>query len=150
MNRMLVACALALLAAGPVLASENSEVMAPIHQFIDGFNKGDVASALAACADQTSIIDDFPPHEWHGAGACATWAKDYGADAASRGITDEVVGIGTPVHVDVTGDRAYVVVPASDRYKQKGKLVKLAATMTLALQKTATGWHITGWTWSRK
>ena len=61
-------------------ASEQSDVMAPIHQFVDGFNKGDVNSALAACSEETSIIDEFPPHEWHGAGACAKWANDYGRE----------------------------------------------------------------------
>jgi hypothetical protein len=38
-----------------------------IHQWVDGINKGDMKAATAACADQTSIIADFPPHEWHGA-----------------------------------------------------------------------------------
>ena len=123
----------------------------PVHQFVDGFNKGDIKSALAACAEQTSIIDEFPPHEWHGAGACSTWANDYDADAKKNGITDGIVTLGNPRHVDITGDRAYVVVPANFTYKQKGKPAKETGSMlTISLQKAAAGWRMTGWAWTKK
>jgi len=123
----------------------------PVHQFVDGFNKGDIKSALAACADQTSIIDEFPPHEWHGAGACAIWANDFDADAKKNGITDGVVTLGSPRHVDVTGDRAYAVVPANYTFKMKGKTVKeTGSTLTIALQKGTAGWRMTGWAWTKR
>src|SRR5215813_13903459 len=92
--------------------------------FVQWFNRGDVKTAVATRADQTSIIDEFPPHEWHGAGACSTWAKDYDADAKKNQITDGVVTLGKPRHVDINGDRAYVVVPADYAFKMKGKPVK--------------------------
>src|SRR5690349_13132159 len=112
-NSLKVVCAvtLILLCAGVAFASEGAEVMKPVHQFIDGFNKGDAKTALAACADDAYIIDEFAPYEWHGAGACAKWANDYEADAKKNSITDGVVTIGKPKHVDVSGDHAYVVVP---------------------------------------
>ncbi|TMH33416.1 MAG: hypothetical protein E6H66_12275, partial [Betaproteobacteria bacterium] len=69
MHKIFVVAAVAVLVAGPAGANEKTDVMVPVHQFVDGFNKGDIKSALAACAEQTSIIDEFPPHEWHGAGA---------------------------------------------------------------------------------
>ncbi|HMN76365.1 MAG TPA: nuclear transport factor 2 family protein [Burkholderiaceae bacterium] len=153
MRNVLAAFAVALLTAGTAIAAtaDTTAVLAPIHQFIDGLNKGDVDSALAACAEQTSIIDDFAPHEWHGAGACGKWATDFQANATANAITDEVLAMaGKPLHVAVTGDRAYVVVPASYTYKLKGKPVKESALMTLALQKVAAGWRITGWTYSKK
>lgn len=150
MRKMLFALAVAAFVAAPAAASEKTDVMAPVHQFIDGFNKGDVKTALAACAEQTSIIDEFPPHEWHGPGACAKWAEDYGADVKKNGITDGIVTLGKPRHIDVTGDRAYVVVPASYAYKVKGKPAKeTGSLLTLALQKGAAGWRIAGWTWTK-
>ena len=149
MYKLLIAAAMCIFAAGPALATEQTDAMAPVHQFIDGFNKGDVKSALAACAEQTSIIDEFPPHEWHGAGACANWASDYEANAKKEGISDGVVTLGKPRHVDVTGDRAYVVVPANYTFKQKGKGKKeTSAMMALALQKGSAGWRIVGWSWA--
>ena len=64
----------------PVFAQQ-ADVMATVNRFIDGYNKSDTKLLAAACADQTSIIDEFPPHEWHGPSACLTWFKDYDIDA---------------------------------------------------------------------
>ncbi|HSB11381.1 MAG TPA: nuclear transport factor 2 family protein [Blastocatellia bacterium] len=151
MNKMFIALAVALLAAGPTAASEKTDVMAVVRQFVDGFNKGDTKTAVAACADQASIIDEFPPHEWHGVGACAKWVNDYDADAKKNGITDGNVTLSRPRHIDITADRAYVVVPANYTFKRKGKLVReIGSMLTLALQKSDAGWRITGWAWSKR
>jgi hypothetical protein len=74
MHGMLVAVALTLLV-GSTEGSEKADVMAAVHQFIDGFNKGDVKTVLAACAAQASIVDEFPPYAWQGATACSDWGK---------------------------------------------------------------------------
>ena len=149
MRKSLLACALALFVAAPAVASDETDVMQPIHQFVDGFNKGDVKSALAACAEETSIIDEFPPHEWHGAGACAKWADDYVANAKKDAISDGVVTMHKASHVTVSGDRAYVVVPADYAWKQKGKPMKeTRAAFSFALQKGAGGWKIIAWSWA--
>jgi len=71
--------------------SARSAVLATVRQFVDGFNKDDAKTMLATCADPTSILDEFSPYEWHGAGACAKWMGDYDADAKKNGITDGVV-----------------------------------------------------------
>ena len=85
-----------------------------------------------------------------GAGACAKWASDYDADAKKNGITDGVVTLSNPTHVDVTGDQAYVVVPANYSFKIKGRAVsEIGSVITLALQKSAGGWRITGWAWTK-
>ena len=137
------------MAAGTASASDQTDVMATVRQFIDGFNKGDVKSALAACASPASIVDEFPPYAWQGATACADWANDFEANARKNGITDSVVTLQKPKHVDVTGDRAYVVVPANYDYKVKGKKTsQKGSIMALALQKTPEGWRITGWSWA--
>jgi hypothetical protein len=150
MRSIFFAFAIGVLAAGQVVASDEKDVMVPVHQFVDGFNKGDTKTAVAACADQTSIIDEFPPHEWHGAGACANWATDFDNDARKHGITDGTVTLGKPRHIDINGDRAYVVAPSSYTFKKNGKLVKETGSMfTFALQKGPAGWRITGWAWSK-
>jgi len=108
-----IAFVLTTVASGAGVAATDPGVMATINQFTNGFNTGDVQSALATCTDAAIIIDEFPPHEWHGAGACATWAHDYEADATKQGISDGVVKLHKPWHVDVTGDRAYAVIPST-------------------------------------
>ena len=152
MYKIFIAIAITVLAAGLVAAlDDHKDVMAVVNQFVNGFNKGDVKTAVAVCSEQTSIIDEFPPHEWHGAGACLNWANDYDADAKKNGITDGVVNLSNPRHVYIAGDRAYVVVPANYTYKQKGTEVKgIGSTLTVALQKEKDGWRITGWAWTKR
>jgi ketosteroid isomerase-like protein len=147
---LLTALVLTFAPQAPAQNPQNAAVMAVVNQFVNGFNKGDTKSALATCADQTSIIDEFPPHEWHGAGACAKWMADYEANAKKDGITDGVVTITSTKHLDVTGDRAYLVTLADYTWKEKGKPMKeTASTFTFVLQKGAAGWRIIGWSWSR-
>ncbi len=70
--------------------------------------------------------------------------------ARKNGITDGFVTLRSPRHVDISADRAYVVVPADYTFKKNGKPVKeTGSTLTLALQKSATGWRITAWAWAK-
>jgi ketosteroid isomerase-like protein len=148
MHKLLVALGACLLIAAPVAATDKTDVMAVIHQWVNDFNKGDMKSMVTACTDQSSIIDDFPPHEWHGAGTCAKWAGDFQVFIKSAQITSPAVVVGKPRHIDVAGEAAYVVAPATFSYRQKGKPLKESATVTLALQKGNDGWRITGWAWA--
>ena len=132
-------------------AAQQADVMVAVNRFVEGFNKGDTKALVASCSAQTSIIDEFPPHEWHGTGACTQWAKDYNTNAKQFGITDGVVTLTKPSHVDVTGDRAYVVVPSNYSWKQKGKAMKEeGSAFTFALQKVGPSWKILGWSWGAK
>jgi ketosteroid isomerase-like protein len=150
MNTIILAIGLIAFGQGAATSADQKAVMAVVNLFTDAFNKGDTKTAASTCAEQTSIIDEFPPHEWHGAGGCAKWMADYDADAKKNGITDGTVKLGTAKHVDVTADHAYVVMPADYTYKMKGKVVKeTASLLTVALQKSASGWKITGWSWSK-
>ena len=146
----MIVLAVAVLATGTLVASEQADVMQTVNQLLDAFNKGDAKAAVAVCTDQMCIIDEFPPYEWHGAGTCSKWLADYDADAKKNGITDGVVTIGKPHHVDATADRAYVVVPANYTYKQQGKTIKENGSIwTLTLQQTDAGWRIIGWAWAK-
>lgn len=132
-------------------ASATAGPMSVVHQFIDGLNSGNMASALAACEPSASIVDEFPPHEWQGLAACAHWARDFEAYGTANGITGGIVTLETPRHVDQSGDRAYVVVPAIYTYKARGKRVtESGSILTVALKRTTAGWRITGWAWAKR
>jgi len=73
MHRMLIALSLAVFATfsmAQTSGSAQTAVLAPINQFVDGFNKGDAKMAVAACADETSILDEFPPQLDHAFISC--------------------------------------------------------------------------------
>ena len=123
MRNLFTVLTLFVLAAGSAAASEKTDVMVPVLQFVDGFNTDDTKKAAAACTDEMSIIDDFPPHEWHGPGALSKWLADYEVDAKKNVITDGRLALGKPRHIDVTGNRAYVVIPTNYAYKMKGKRI---------------------------
>jgi hypothetical protein len=144
------ALAAAALAVSPAKASEKTDIMATVKQYMDGFNKGDKDAMTEACAAQASIIDEFPPHAWQGATACANWWNDYVAFAKKNGVTNENIPLREPSHTEITGDRAYVVVPTILTYKQHGKPgTEAGAVWTFALQKVSAGWRITGWAWAQ-
>jgi hypothetical protein len=146
----LVLAAFTLGLSSPALA-QHAEVLSAVNHFVDGFNKGDTKVLLGSCAEQTSIIDEFPPYEWHGAGACQAWMNDYNSNAKQNGITDGLVTLGKPSHVDVTGDRAYVVIPSTYTWKEKGiPMREDGSAFTFALRKDKTGWRFVGWSWARK
>jgi ketosteroid isomerase-like protein len=150
MRRALLLAALAVVLL-PVTsrASDGADAFAVVKQFVDGFNKGDVKSALTTCASPAVVIDEFAPYLWQGPTACADWANDFDADAKKNGITDGFVKLSKPRHVFVSGDRAYVVAPTAYDHKRNGKKVsQKGATMTVTLQKGAAGWRITGWAWA--
>jgi hypothetical protein len=150
MSHVLLVLALTVLGQSTPATSDRTAVLAPVHQFIDSLSKGDLTTAIAACAEETEIIDEFPPYEWHGAGGCRKWADAFAADAKKNDITEPIIRIGIPRHVDVIGDHAYAVIPATYTFKKAGKpMTEAGATFIVALQKEAPGWKITAWTWSK-
>ena len=141
MSKVLIALAVSVLTAGSALASDKDDIMAVLKQWSSG-----AAGSVATCADDAAVIDDIPPFEWHGPGACARWQKDNDA-YLQQGISDETFTIGNPQQLIISGDRAYAVLPTTYAFTQKGKRVSETATSTLVLNKTAAGWRITAWTW---
>jgi ketosteroid isomerase-like protein len=142
---------LAVAAAVPARASDQSDIMATVHQFFDSVDKGDAKSAFAACSSPMVIIDEFPPHVWQGATACQDWLHDLTAINAKFGMSKPNAQVGTARRIDVNGDRAYVVADSTYAFEQKGKTTtETGSTVVLALKKTPSGWRLTGWAWSTK
>jgi hypothetical protein len=150
MFRLAIVVLAALVMSAPAVADDDKDVMATVNRFVDGFNKGDTGAAAAACADETSILDEFPPHEWHGSGACLRWMSDYDVDAKRNGIADGVVTLGTEAsrrhrRPCLRGDSLELHV------QDEGKPVKETGSMfTFALRRGESGWRITGWSWGQE
>jgi len=129
-------------------AAADAQLAAPIHQFVDSFNKGDLKAAAATHSADVAIIDEVAPYLWRGPGAFQAWSGALVADAQKRGLTDMSVALGEPVREEVSGDHGYVVMQATYSFKDHGAAMREPAQMTFALNKEAAGWRISGWTWS--
>lgn len=138
------------LAATPALASDKTDVMATVKAYAGDLNTGDTAAGAALCTPQAILIDDFAPHVWQGATACADWAAAFAAFSKAAGDTDAIVTTGKPRHLSITGDRGYAVYPAKYVFKENGKPMTEQAVWTFAFQKLDTGWRIAGWAWAQQ
>jgi ketosteroid isomerase-like protein len=130
--------------------SDATDPMATVHQFADAFNKGDVKAMATMFAVPASILDGLPPHSWQGPTASEDWYRDVMAAGAHEGASGYVVTLGVARHVNVTGDSAYVVVPATMSFKLHGKQVTQSGSVfTLALRMVGTAWRIASWAWAK-
>lgn len=143
MNKVVIALAVSVVTAGSAVASDKGDIMAVLKHWISG-----EAGTVATCADDAAVIDDIPPFEWHGPGACSRWQKDNDAYTQREEITDASFTIGNPLQLIISGDRAYAVLPSTFAATHKGKRERGTATTTFVLHKTAAGWQITAWTWA--
>jgi len=149
MRKFFVAIALVLVPVATAV-SQTAEPMEAVRQYIDSFNKGDVKGMTAACANPVSILDGMAPHSWQGPSSCEDWYKDVLAEGEREGASGYAVTLGKPRHLNVNGDAAYVVLPATMTFKHNGKLVtQTGATWTVALRKFESSWRITSWAWSK-
>ncbi len=148
MLRTLTATACLALLPAAALAADPGPT-APIHQFIDAFDKGDVAAAKAAHDPAgVTIIDEPAPHLWAGANGFDSWLADLTASDKAAGRTDGAVKLGRVVRTVSDGQHAYVLVNAVYTFNEKGVAMREPATMTYALKKIGKAWKIAGWTWS--
>ena len=104
----------------------------------------------AAFAIPGSILDGMAPHVWHGPAAPLDWYRDVLAEGEHAGVSGYVVNVGDPRHSNITGDAAYVVVPASMKINVQGmEVTQTGATFTVALRKLPEGWRIAAWAWTK-
>jgi ketosteroid isomerase-like protein len=131
-------------------STDTAEPLAAVRHYIESFNRGDVKAMSAACAVPMSILDGMAPHVWHGPTATEDWYGDAMTEGEHLGATDYSVGLGEPLHVQITGDSAYVLVPATMSFKLRGQpITQSGATFTVALRQAEDGWRIAAWAWAK-
>jgi ketosteroid isomerase-like protein len=149
MKKAILALLASILMAPFATGAAPSDVTAPIRQFIDAFNSGDMKAAYATYATgDITIIDEFAPHRWVGSNAAQDWAADYDKHAKSTGVTDGKVTYGKPTRTEIEADLAYVVMPTTYLYKEHGKPMVEEGQITVVLHAEGGAWKMSGWTWS--
>ena len=124
--------------------------MGAVLHYVESFNNGDSAAMAATCADPMQILDGMSPHVWQGPTAAEDWWKDVLAEGEHLGASGYHIALGEPRHVDVDGQNAYVVVPASMTFDLRGNQVKQTGSVwTVALRKVAADWRLAAWAWAK-
>ena len=130
------------------MSTENP--LAAVHQYIDGFNKGDAQLMSATFAVPGSILDGMAPHVWQGPTATQDWYRDVLVEGEQHGASGYLVTLGEALHNKITAESAYVVVPATMTFKVDGKqITQTGAVFTVALRKFIDGWRISAWAWAK-
>ena len=137
-----------MLAAAPAAAGPAEDATAAVTTWLDKYNGGDVAAFHAAHEPNAVIVDEFAPHLWTGTNASQRWLADYTKDTKAKGISGGRVDYGKPVQATSDGSTAYVVLPTTYRFVQKGTKMAGAGSMTFIMKKAGKDWKIASWTYS--
>lgn len=128
----------------------SDDPMVGVLRYVDAFNASDVNAMAATCADPMQILDGMSPHVWQGPTASDDWYADVLAEGEHLGASGYRIALADPRHMDVTGDNAYVVVPATMTFTIQGKqATQTGATFTVALRKLDGDWRLTAWAWAK-
>ena len=138
-------CLLAATASG---AAPDAKLVEPIRKFVDSFNRGDMAAAKATHEKDVSILDEVAPYLWRGPEAFDTWGADLTRDAEARGITKQLMTLSDATRVDAKDGRAYVVVPGTFTFEERGKAMEEKGHFAFVLREGEAGWRIVGWAWT--
>ena len=87
---------------------------------------------------------------WQGPTASEDWWRDVLAEGEHLGASGYRLSLDEPLHVDVTGDYAYVSVPATMTFDLRGSQVaQTGAVFTVALRKVGAAWRLAAWAWAK-
>lgn len=127
-----------------------AEPLAAVQQYIAAFNGGDEDAMSSMFATDGEIVDGMAPHVWLGPSAAKDWYDDVLVEAERHGASNYVVALGEPLHHDITGDAAYLVMPATMQFSVKGtQITQTGAHFTVALRRLPAGWRIAAWAWTK-
>jgi ketosteroid isomerase-like protein len=129
-------------------ANPAAEATTFITSIMDKFNGGDVKGWIAAQEEDTLIVDEFGPHVWTGVGSPKRWLDDYMKDSTANGVSSPRVDYGKPLQATSDGTTAYVVLPTTYRFVQKGAKMAEPGSMTFVMKHRTDGWKISSWTYS--
>ena len=131
----------------PAPPSDGLLVTQVIASFVTAANKGDVTGMTSAFAPQSAIVHNLPPYRWIGVNEFKRFISDVARGRAQQGATDVFLTMNPNKAMFLGGTHAYVSVPATYAYKQKGRPVTEDGVLVFALDKIAGAWKITSLTW---
>lgn len=127
-----------------------AEPLAAVQTYIAAFNDGDEIAMSSVLAPDGVTVDGMAPHVWLGPSAAKDWYRDVLVEAGHHGTSGYAIMLDEPVHHDIKGDTAYLVIPATMRFSANGaQVTQTGARFTVALRRLTPGWRITAWAWTK-
>ena len=128
---------------------DSADPLATVRQYINAFNRGDGEVMAESFASLGSILDGMAPHLWLGPTTSRDWYRDVLIEGEQHGASDYFVTLHAPLHHSVTGDSAYIIIPATITFTMPGHQARqTGAIFTVALGKFAEGWRIKASAWA--
>ncbi len=147
MRAVILVAAIAVTASPALGAVNNRDIRTTAESYARATMAPDPTKSAAFCEAESTVVDEFAPHIWRGAG-CASWAKSFVAMSRQQGISACTAAVGAKGKVSVEGDVAYAVYPATVSCMRQGKPFADHGLWTFVMHKGAAGWKIASWTWS--
>jgi ketosteroid isomerase-like protein len=130
-------------------SGEAPQLEASLDHFCDLVNQGDAPAALAYFLPDASIVEDLAPYSWRGPAAGTEWLQAMNTNAERSGMSGVNMHFLPATMVQITGDRAYAVIPGDLTYSFKDGTVRHAqGHVTFSLQRVAARWRIGSLTWA--
>lgn len=119
-------------------------ILKPLSALLDDLNKMKKDFPAELFAEQTAVVDDFPPYAWPGPNGAQDWYKTFIESAeADKSVTEQVITMGEPMREpEFKDNRAYLTVPVTIKWKQDGKPKKEIGPWTVVVEKKGDGWVI--------
>lgn len=125
--------------------ADATAIVSLVRGTFDQFNTG---KADPSALGWKAMIDEFPQYNWQGSTAASDWFAAFGKSMTQTGETDPAIALGTPTHLGVAGNSAYVVFPAVLTAKFKGKPGRETGSFVFALDKSGGTWRVDSWAWA--
>lgn len=135
-------------AAASAAPGDYRAVARSVVSFVNAVNEGHEHAALGHFTDDVSIVEDLAPYRWQGPHAGAEWLEAMFRNGQKMGVSEILMHLGNPKRVEVTGDRAYEVIPGVVTLKGKGRSLRESGSLTFALRKEGADWKIAAFSWS--
>lgn len=93
-----------------------------------------------------TIIDNFPPHVFHGEDAVGEWAAGFRRHA--DGLADLQYSFGTPCDATQAGDTAFFTLPTTWTGTSQGKGFSEEGGWAFVLSREGGAWRVKGYGWA--
>jgi len=123
-------------------------VATAVRAMVEAVNRGDMAAAVTAFADNATIVEDVAPFRWQGPSAASDWLTAMAANAKRLGVEAIDMRLGEPMRIVVDRDGAYAVFPGRLTLTTGQERLAANGGLTFTLRREEETWRIDSLTWS--